>query len=323
MKVVVSVFADPAWTMPARCVASLRARFPHITFGHATNDEQLIQEIRDAEVAFLSRLRPDQFAAARALRWIHSPAAGVGGLMYPEIAASPVVITNSRGIHADTIAEHVMGVIIALFRRFPLAERRQTEHRWAKGELSGVRLLRGQTMGIIGMGAIGSTIARLGAAFGMRVIATRRHPDAPRPAGVDEVLPPSQLADLLAASDVVVLAAPLTPETRWLIRSTELRQMKREAFLVNIARGKLVTEEDLAVELAAGTIAGAALDVFEHEPLDPASPLWDLPNVIITPHTSGFRADYWEAATDLFADNLRRYERGEPLFNVVDKAAGY
>ncbi len=323
MKVVVSIFADPAWTIPARCVAALRARFPHIAFAHATSDEQLTLEIQDSEIAFLSRLRPDQLAVARELRWIHSPAAGVGGLMYPEMVASPVIITNSRGMHAETIAEHVIGVIIALFRRFPLAVKRQAEHQWAKDELSGVRLLHGQTLGIVGLGAIGSTIARLAAAFGMRVIATRRHPEAPRPAGVDQVLPPSQLGDLLAASDVVVLAAPLTAETRWLIRSAELHQMKRDAFLVNIARGKLVTEEDLATELAAGTIAGAALDVFEHEPLDPASPLWDLPNVIITPHTSGFRADYWDAAVDLFAENLRHYEKGEPLINLVDKTAGY
>jgi phosphoglycerate dehydrogenase-like enzyme len=159
--------------------------------------------------------------------------------------------------------------------------------------------------------------------MGMRVIATRRRATAPRPASVEVVYAPSRLPELLAASDVVVLAAPSTDATRDLIGSAEIRKMKRDAILINVARGRLVREEDLAVELSRGTIAGAALDVFEREPLDASSPLWDLPNVVITPHTSGFREDYWEAAVELFADNLRRFEAGIPLLNVVDKAAGY
>jgi phosphoglycerate dehydrogenase-like enzyme len=157
----------------------------------------------------------------------------------------------------------------------------------------------------------------------MRVIALRRHPEAARPEGVEQVFGPGELHTLLGAADYVVLAAPLTPDTAGLIGSRELRLMKRDAFLINIARGKLVKEGELAAELASGTIAGAGLDVFEHEPLDPDSPLWDLPNVIITPHTSGFFEHYWEAVGDMFAANLRRFDSGEPLFNVVDKTLGY
>ena len=157
----------------------------------------------------------------------------------------------------------------------------------------------------------------------MRVSAVRRHADRPRPPFVDDVTGPGELGTLLARADIVVLAAPLTGETRGLIGRPELRLMKRSAILVNVARGKLVSEQDLADELAAGSIAGAALDVFEREPLDPASPLWGLPNVLITPHTSGFREDYWPAVVDLFMENLRRFESGRRLMNVVDKDAGY
>jgi phosphoglycerate dehydrogenase-like enzyme len=155
------------------------------------------------------------------------------------------------------------------------------------------------------------------------VVAVRRSVKAPRPPFVSSIYPAEELGTLLEQADVVVLAAPLTAQTTGLIGAAELRRMKAGAILVNIARGKLVREEELAAELARGTIAGAALDVFEHEPLDPGSPLWGLNNVVITPHTSAFRSDYWEAAVDLFAENLRRFARGEPLINLVNKAAGY
>jgi phosphoglycerate dehydrogenase-like enzyme len=178
-------------------------------------------------------------------------------------------------------------------------------------------------MGIVGLGSIGGAVAERAAALGVEVIAVRRTPSAPRPPCVSAVYPPAELDAVLRRADLVVLAAPLTADTRGLIGAGELRRMKREAVLINVARGKLVREDELAAELAHGTIAGAALDVFEHEPLPASSPLWDLPNVVITPHTSSFRSDYWALAVDLFASNLRRFERGEPLANVVDKAAGY
>ena len=272
---------------------------------------------------FLGRLKAPALARAARLSWVHSPAAGVGSLLFPEMVESRVIITNSRGLHGQAMAEHVIGVSIALLRQFHVAVRSQLAHRWSRTDLSDIRMLRGRCMGIIGLGAVGSAVATAAAALGMRVIAARRHVDRPRPSAVEAVYPPSDLPKLLAISDVVVLALPHTGETRELIGSREIRLMKRDAILVNIARGRLVRAEDLADELARGTIAGAALDVFEHEPLNEASPLWDLPNVLITPHTSGFREDYWEAAVELFAQNLGRYERGEPLLNLVDKSLGY
>jgi phosphoglycerate dehydrogenase-like enzyme len=217
-------------------------------------------------------------------------------------------------------------VLLALRRKLSIAVIRQAAHQWAQNDMyksAPFKLLRGSRMGLVGAGAIGSAVARLAAAVGMHVVALRRHPFKGRPEGVETVLPPSELGRVLADSDVIVLAAPVTEETRRLIGSSELRQMKPDAILVNVARGKLVNEAELTDELRRGTIGGAALDVFEQEPLDPESPLWDLPNVLITPHTAGFRQENWDLTTDLFCENLERFRGGRPLLCEVDKQAGY
>jgi phosphoglycerate dehydrogenase-like enzyme len=323
MKVVTSVYSDPTWTLPPAEVARLRSEFPHIAIVDAPSEEARLRELADADVAFLSRLKPGEFAVAARLRWIQSPAAGVAGLLFPELRDSQVLLTNARGIHGDAMAEHVIGVAIVLFRQIHRSIRRQVGFRWTKDPQSQFRILRGSRMAVIGLGAIGQAVAERAAAMGMDVVAVRRTPSAPHPASVSAVYPPGDLDAVLATADVVVLAAPLTAETRGLIGRAQLRRMKRDAILINVSRGKLVNEDELAAELAEGTIAGAALDVFEHEPLEPDSPLWHLSDVVITPHTSAFRSDYWTLAVGLFASNLTRFERGEPLVNVVDKAAGY
>jgi D-2-hydroxyacid dehydrogenase (NADP+) len=323
MKVVTSVYSDPAWTLPQTEVDRLQRQFPHITVANALSREDRLRELPDADIAFLSQLKPDEFAAAARLRWIQSPAAGVAGLLFPELRASQVVLTNARGIHGDAMAEHVIAVAIVLFRQIHVAIRRQLSHVWTKDGQSTFRMLRGRRMGIIGLGSIGTAVAECAAAVGMDVIAVRRTVFAPSPACVSIVYSPGELDALLGRADVVVLTAPLTGDTRGLIGAEQLRRMKPDALFINVSRGKLVREDELAAELARGTIAGAALDVFEHEPLSPSSPLWDLPNVVITPHTSAFRDDYWALAVDLFASNLVRFERGEALVNVVDKDAGY
>ena len=204
-----------------------------------------------------------------------------------------------------------------------MALRRQVGREWAKESLARFRMIRGRTIGIVGLGAIGTAVAERVAALGADVIAVRRTVSGSRPTCVSAVYPPDRLDAVLGRADVLVLTAPLTAQTRGLVGSEQIRRMKPDAILVNVARGKLVREDELAEELARGTIAGAALDVFEHEPLPASSPLWDLSNVVITPHTSAFRDDYWSLAFDLFAANLRRFERGESLANLVDKAAGY
>jgi phosphoglycerate dehydrogenase-like enzyme len=304
MNVVVAVISPaPAWVMPGRFVDQLRADFPQHTFLDAWDRETLRRLLPEADVAFTPFIDRDVFPSATRLRWVQSPAVGVGSLM---------------------CAEHVLGVTIALARRLPATLRAQAAHRWAQEELeTETRTLQGQRMGIIGLGAIGCEVAKIAAPFGFRVSAIRRRAGEPVPDGVDEVWTPDRLPDLLAQSDVVVLAAPHTPETKRLMGRAQIDRMKPGALVVNVARGKLVDDEALIEALRDGRLGGAALDVFSQEPLDPSSPYWGLPNVIVTPHTSGAMQDYWTPLVALFADNLRRFEKGEPLRNVVDKVAGY
>ena len=328
MQVLVGVISPAAaWVLPAHFVDALRRDFPQHTFLDAWDRDALRRLLPEADVAFTPVVDRDIFPSLTRLRWVQSPAVGVGSLMFPDLLASPVVVTSARGIRARSIAEHVLGVTIALARRLPAAIRAQAAHRWAQNELEGadanVRTLQGQRMGIVGLGAIGLELAKIAAPFGFGITAIRRRFDEPPPAGVDEVLPLDRLADLLAASDVVVLALPHTPETKRLIGRAEIDQMKGGALLVNIARGKLIDDEAVIEALRDGRLGGAALDVFAQEPLDPSSGYWDLPNVIVTPHTAGAMRDYWTPLVALFADNLRRFERGQPLRNLVDKVAGY
>jgi phosphoglycerate dehydrogenase-like enzyme len=219
-----------------------------------------------------------------------------------------------------------MLMALALARQLPLVLQRQKEHVWALDEIeaaASIRTLRGKQMGIVGLGSIGSEVAGLAAALGMRVVATRRRPNGPLRQGVGAVMPPERLPDLLASSDIVVLSAALTPDTRLLINRESLAHLKRGALLINIGRGRLIDDDAVIEALRTGAVGGAALDVFTREPLDPASPYWDLPNVIVTPHLSGAMEDYWTPLVALFSENLRRFEQGMPLLNVVDKSAGY
>ena len=328
MNIAVGVISPaPAWILPRRFVDSLRRDFPQHTFLDAWDRDTLRRVLPDADVAFTPFIDRDVFAAATRLRWVQSPAVGVGSLMFPELLASPVVITSARGIRARSIAEHVIGVTIALARRLPAALRAQADRRWAQEELegpaSGVRALSGLRMGIVGLGSIGMEIAKLAGPLGIRISGIRRRAEITPPPGVDEVLPPEGLRDLIGRCDIVVLAAPHTPDTRAIIGAAEIDLMKPGAFLVNIARGKLIDDGAVTAALKDGRLGGAALDVFTREPLEASSPYWNLPNVIITPHTSGAMQDYWTPLVALFADNLRRFEKGESLLNVVDKVAGY
>jgi phosphoglycerate dehydrogenase-like enzyme len=283
----------------------------------------------DADVAFTPFVDRDVFPSARRLRWVQSPAVGVGSLMFPELLAGSVVITSAKGIRARSIAEHVIGATIALARRLPRALQAQAAHRWIQDELegadSGIWTMPGRRMTIVGLGSIGSEVARLAVSLGLIVSGIRRRPQtsaADLPDGVS-VHGPDQLLRLLSDSDVIVLSMPHTPDTREIIGRPELERVKRGALLINIARGKLVDDAAVADALKDGRLGGAALDVFTREPLEESSPYWDLPNVIITPHTAGAMADYWTPLIALFTENLRRFESGRALLNVVDKQAGY
>jgi phosphoglycerate dehydrogenase-like enzyme len=314
------------WTIPLEYVERLRAAFPAHTFLHAKDHAEASALYPAADVVFAGQITRAQFTAARRLRWLHSPAAGVGGMLFPEMLASPIVITNSRGMSGDTIAEHVLAVTLAIFRRLPHAFRSQQARDWAQDAIGaeGNRSIAGSRILVVGLGAIGLAVARRMTALGARVAGIRRRPDASAPPdGVELVAAPDQLHRLLASADVVVISAPHTRDTRGLIGRAELAAMTPDAVLVNVSRGQLIDEPALVAALEAGAIAGAALDVFNDEPLPADSPFWGMENVLITPHTSGFRPDHWDAAVALFADNLRRFEAGRDLINVVDKAAGY
>ena len=326
MLILVSIHSPVAvWNIPADYVTRLSREFPGHSFLHAANETETRQLLPDADVMFSSEIDRPQFAIASRLKWIHSPAAGVGNMLFPEMVASPVVITNSRGVSADTMAEHTLAVTLALFRNLPFAVARQHEHVWAQNEISarGNRTIAGSHVLVVGLGAIGSAIAQKMIALGATVIGVRRHAGNSTVEGVSEVATADRLRDLLPRADVVVVSAPHTSETKGLIGREELAVMKHDAVLVNVSRGRLVDEAALAATLQEGRLAGAALDVFEREPLPGDSPLWDLPNVLITPHTSGFRPDHLDVMTNLFAENLRRYDSDQPLLNVIDKRAGY
>lgn len=324
MTIVVAIYSEFAcWCIPHAEVDALRRAFPQHTFVRADSDEETLARIGDAEVAYSSRITRMHLAAAPRLRWVHSPAAGVGAMLFPEMIAAPVVMTNSRGNSSVTIAEHVIAVTLVLMRQLPLAWRRQAERTWAQDEFhagASIRTLRGARALVVGMGSIGGETARLFHAFGAQVTGIRRNP---APQGDVTVVGPDRLHGELPHADVVVLCAPQTAETTRLIGANELAMMKPDAVIVNVSRGKLIDEAALAAALESGRLRGAALDVFEHEPLSRDSPLWARPDVIVTPHVSGFHASYWPEATRLFAENLRRFEAGEPLANPVDKKAGY
>jgi phosphoglycerate dehydrogenase-like enzyme len=296
------------------------------------------EPVDDVEALLHGWLSADAFdrllARAPRLAWVHSASAGVERALTPAARERGIVITNARGVFSRPIAEYVMMMILAVSRKLPGLLELQRERTWQP--LEGGEL-RDVTVGIVGLGSIGRAVGALATAFGCRVIATRRRPDAKSlPDGdvsagepsfgeamLDRVGGPETLPALLAESDFVVLAAPLTPETENMIDAETLAAMKPGSWLINVARGRLVDERALLRALRDGPMGGAILDTFRDEPLQPTSPFYDLPNVIVTPHTSWSSSRVLDRSVELFCDNLRRFATGEPLLNVVDPRQGY
>ncbi len=315
------------WNVPAWFCRRLAQEFPQLQITLLDSNDGVEGDLRDAEILFAISLRPEQFAAAPTLRWIHAPSAAVHQLLFPDLINSGVVVTNSREVHGPVVAEHVMALIFALAKKLPQAARFQQKHVWGQEAIwtdgTHPRELAGATVGLIGVGSIGGRVAQMASALSMRVIAVREHPEKGRPQGVESVFPPSAIHDVLRQSDFVVLAAPLIAATEGIINASRLAVMKPEAYLINVGRGPQVDEAALIDALRAHRIAGAGLDVFEQEPLPPDSPLWALDNLLITPHTAGLTDKLWLRHYELFSDNLRRYLAHEPLLFVVDKHKGY
>jgi len=314
VKVLVSYNAEQA------VLDQIRAVSDALLVEKSTSKEEAIRLAAEAEVIFAGHFWEELWKAAPRLRWVQSWGAGIERFLTPEFIASPIILTNAQGCYALPIADHVMGFVLHFSRGLNLAARSQIGHRWGVDREPDE--LGGRTMGIIGLGGIGSEVARRAKAFGMRVIAVRRRPERSSQFA-DEVRGPDGLDWLLGESDYVALCAALTPETQHLIGEEQLRKMKPTAHLINIGRGGLVDEAALTAALQEGRIAGAGLDVFETEPLPSDSPLWDMPNVLITPHDAGSSPKSHDRLMALFCENLRRYLAGEELLNVVDKGQGY
>ncbi len=314
------------WRIPPELPAAIRARWPELRVAHLTSYDALPAELPDTDIFIGFNLTPSQLAAAIKLQWIHVTAAGVAQLMRPDVRASGVIVTNSRGIHAIPMAEHTMGLLIALARKFPASMRFQAASHWAQQEIWDMQPppseLSGATLLIVGLGAIGSELARRARAFGMRILAVTRSGKADVSLA-ERAFPAKDLIRALPEADYVVLAAPDTPETNHMIGARELAAMKRTASLINIARGTLVDEPALVAALKAGTIAAAALDVVAQEPMPPENPLWQLENVFITPHTSAVSNQLWPRQTALVIENLERWFSGRELINRVDLTRGY
>jgi len=314
------------WRAPEWLAVQLRERYPGMRVVHLPDYSGLDPELPDADIFVGWSLRPRQFVAATKLRWLHSTAAGVGQLMYPELRESGIAVTNASGVHTIPIAEHVIGLLLAMARRFPSSFRHQSARNWGQQEIWDEaikpRELRGATLLLVGLGAIGREVARLARSLGMRIAAVTR--TGRDPAGLTNlVTPPEELEALLSQADFVVLAAPETPETQKLMNSARLACMKPSAYLVNVARGSLVDEAALVSALRERRIAGAALDVAGEEPLPDSSPLWPLENCFITPHLSGASDALWQRQADLLLDNLERWFDGRELRNRVDLLRGY
>jgi len=288
----------------------------------APKRENALAEAKDAEVILAGDWFDDLWKAAPKLKWVQSNGAGVEQFLTPDFVHSAIALTNAQGVYAIPIADQVMAYILHFSRGLNRLLRNQIERKWLKWEELLPDELQDKTLGIVGLGQIGSEVAKRAKSFGMHVIATRRRLELPSEYD-DEVRKADELPWLLAESDYVALCLALTPETKCLITGEELRMMKSKGFLINVGRGGLVDEAALVAALRSGEIAGAGLDVFEEEPLPEDSPLWDMEDVIITPHNAGSSPRSWERFMALFCENLRRYCAGEPLLNVVDKVAGY
>jgi phosphoglycerate dehydrogenase-like enzyme len=314
------------WRPPAWFVEKLRAEFPDTEVLYSAQKRDDAQALNGADVLIGWSLSPEQLRAAKSLRWIYSITAAVDQFLYPELISSDIVLTNAGSVHGPVVAEHAIAMLLALARRLHTAVRYQERRKWAMdaiwNEQPRPREVRGATLVVVGLGSIGAEVAEMAAALKMKVTGVREHPERGA-AGAHEVVGYEALDCALGKADFVVLAAPLTPRTRHLIDARRLQLFKPTAFLINVSRGALVAEAALVKALREHKLAGAALDVFEQEPLSRWSPLWKMQQALITPHTAFLTENVWSRHYEVFAANLKRYLAGERLEGVVDLKRGY
>ena len=327
MKILIHIqWPVKAWSIPDAHAQRLYDAFPDVEFVRVFSLDDAAKVIGDVDAAFTPIMAPEMVDAAPRLQWVHTPAAAVEGLLpLAQLAERNIVVTNSKGIQAIPIAEHVMGGILALSRRFNRTIAAQGERAWIQNDLTNdwPWLLHKQRMTIVGLGTIGTEVAKRAHAFGIHITAVRKNIAAPQPSCVDAVVAPESLDGALVNCDLLVLSAPGVATTRRMIGADQLALLNRNALLVNVARANIVDDGAMRAALASGQLGGAVLDVFEREPLDVHDALWSMPNVIVTPHSSGFRSSHWDDVAALFTDNLNRYRTNQPLLNSVNLAAGY
>jgi phosphoglycerate dehydrogenase-like enzyme len=305
---------------------TVRSRWPEMHVLHLPDYDHLPQELPDTDIFVGYSLRPQQLKLAKKLKWLHSTAAGVAQLMYPELRDSGIVVTNPSGIFSVPMAEHTMGLLVALARNFPDSLRHQDNTHWGQQDLwdkpQRLSELNGQLLLIVGYGSIGRELARRARAFDLRVWGVTRSGKGDA-TYAEKIVPATQLDEVLREADYVVIAAPETQETAQLVNAARIAKMKRGARLINVGRGSLLDESALLHALESGALAGAALDVTATEPLPANNPLWKAPNLFITPHTSGVSDRLWLRQADLLVQLLERWFDGRDLLNQVDFTRGY
>jgi len=328
MKILSTTYHDefPMWTLPDWAVEELQRKFPDVEVVKLTSNERVLQEISDSDILFAWSVRPEHVEAARKLKWIHTGMAGLSSILIPEVVNSDIIVSNSKGVHAITIAEHTLALMLQFSRRLVPCVERQREALWRRRQIWEAPLsfdeLYGKTACVLGLGAIGSEIAKRAFAFGMRVIGIRRRIED-KPAWVETIYPPNMLDEILPKVDYLIIATPATEETTRMIGRRQFDRMKRSAFVVNIARGEIIDQPALMEALNGDRIAGAGLDVFVPDPLPDGHPLFSTRNLVLTPHVSGISPMLWPRIMELWVENIQRFLAGRPLINQVDKKRGY
>ncbi len=314
------------WRPKPRMAEAIRKRWPGMRVLHLPNYDGLPKELSDTDIFVGYSLRAEQLKDAKKLKWIHSTAAGVAQLMYPELRDSGILVTNPSGIFSVPMAEHTMGLLLALARNFPDSVRHQDHAHWSQQELwdkpQHLTEINGKVLLIVGYGSIGREVAKRARAFEMRVWGVTRSGEGDR-THAERIFPAAKLHEALPEADYVLIAAPETAETRHLMGVAEIAKMKCGARLINVGRGSLLDEAALLRALESGALGGAAIDVAKLEPLPAESSLWKAPNLLITPHTSGVSDRLWDRQTEVLLELLGRWFEGRELFNRVDFARGY
>jgi phosphoglycerate dehydrogenase-like enzyme len=327
MKVVIALpHRFSLWQAPPWFLERLKSQFPQLFFAEVKDYMGLPMQLKDADVFVGWSLRPEQLTLAPKLLWIHSPAAAVHQLMFPALQKNKIMVTNSSEVHGPVVAEHALAMMLTLARRLQTAHWYQQQKVWAQEQIWNERPrpmeVAGSNLLLVGLGNIGREIAQRARALGMHVVGVREHPEKGNE-GCEAVFAPTHIETILGDMDFVVLAAPLTEETKSFINAARLARMKRTAYLINVSRGPLIDDKVLVAALREKKIGGAALDVFEEEPLPANSPYWGLDNCLVTPHMAALTEKLWERHYALFADNLVRFMSNKELRGLVDKQRGY